>query len=205
MLEWRNHVLCEKTTEQLQALILCIGKIDFLSTRVTFSKHKSLQHFLYHKKANKTTKLFEVFSLKKNFIIWEIEQKGVPMGFYMFCNFWQLLRAHLERDSIFPIQSIVPGWTKWRDSSVWPFQVGDWNRQTHVSPFQFGGEMAKHPCLAHLEIVHPMSGHYKWRGTGVSPFQLTWNGQTPVPSHLGCLAISLYRQSVPKSPSTSQC
>ncbi len=72
------------------ASILCIGKIDFLSTSVTFTKHRSLQHFLYHKKANKIPKLFEVFSFKKNFVILRNWAKRSPNGI-LHCNFWQLI------------------------------------------------------------------------------------------------------------------
>ncbi len=52
--------------------------------------------------------------------------------------------------------------------------MGAWNNQTHVSPFQFGGEIAKHPCLMHLDIVHPMSGHFKCTEVARHPCLLIW-------------------------------
>ncbi len=60
------------------------------------------------------------------------------------------------------------------DTGVWPFQVGAWNSQTCISPFQFGDEIAKYPCLVHSEIVHPVSGHFKSTENVRHPCLLIW-------------------------------
>ncbi len=45
---------------------------------------------------------------------------------------------------------------------------------TGVWPFQFGGEMAKHPCLVHSEIVRPVFDHFKSTEMVRHPCLLIW-------------------------------